>query len=518
MRRSSILAAAIALLCAPHADAGVVVPGGFVVDTLLSGLDEPTAMAFLPDGRLLITEQRTGKVRLFVNGHVAATDPVLVFLDNRANTYERGLVGVAVDPGWPGRPYAYFYYTRIGGFCRLVRYRASGDLSDPAGENLAFGDSLLILDDIPDNDGQHNAGCLRFGPGNHLFVSIGDDRDPCGAADSTSLKGEVLRLDLSRLPDGPGGQVPRSLITPAINPLSTADSNARLVWAYGLRNPWRFGIDQMTGAIYLADVGDAAYDELNEVLPGDFLGWPYREGPLVVAPYGCQEPHGSGRNDYKGPLVVIPHGTGSKAINTAGMYRPVPGATSNWPAEYCGFFGDVFYGDYFAGYLRRLKRVGGVWSAAPPVYLQPNSQDWATGVHAAVDFQVGPDGSLWWISQFDELWEYQTGSLRRIRWTELLSVDSEGGMPELRAGPNPFRSATRIVFRLPARERVTLVMHDVGGRRVRTLIQGEASAGESSIEWDGRTDAGRPLAPGLYFARFARAGEPPRTVRIVRIE
>jgi glucose/arabinose dehydrogenase len=293
-----------------------------VNDTLLTGLTEPTSMAFLPDGRLLITERRTGKVRLFVGGHIAASDPVLVVPGLIANTYERGLQGVAVDPGWPQRPYVYLYYNRAGGFCRLVRYRAAGDLSDPAGESLALGDSLLLLDDIPDNNGDHNSGCLRFGPGDHLFVSLGDDEFLCGAADSTSLRGAILRLDVSRLPDGPGGQVPRALITPAMNPLVAADSIARLVWAYGMRNP---------------------------------------------------------------------------------------------------------------------------------------------------------------------------------------------------VAPNPFRGATRLALHLSARRTVTLALYDVAGRRVRVLFRGEAPAGESEFEWDGRDDLGRPASAGLYLARLEGAHMGPHTATLLRL-
>ena len=129
------IAAALAciLMCAAPAGAQVLLPLGFVNDTLFTGLSEPTSMAFLPDGRLLITEQRSGKLKLFVNGHIAAGDPVIVVPDLLSNTYERGFQGVAVDPDWPLRPYVYLYYNRVGGFCRLVRYTASGDLSDSAG-------------------------------------------------------------------------------------------------------------------------------------------------------------------------------------------------------------------------------------------------------------------------------------------------------------------------------------------------------------------------------------------------
>ena len=177
LHRRFHIAAALAgvLLCAVPSHAAVRLPTGFVNDILLTGLAEPNSMAFLPDGRLLFTEQRTGAVRLFINGHIAASDPVLVVPDLTSLDYERGLQGVAVDPGWPARPYLYLYYTRVGGFCRLVRYRASGDLAGPAGESLSLGDSLLVLDDIPDHNPLHNSGCLRFGPANYLYVSLGDD-------------------------------------------------------------------------------------------------------------------------------------------------------------------------------------------------------------------------------------------------------------------------------------------------------------------------------------------------------
>lgn len=514
MRRRIALAAALAVLsfCAPRLRADVTLPTGFVDDTLLTGLSGPTSMAFLPDGRLLITEQRTGWVRLFVNGHIAATDPVLVVPELSAEDYESGLQYVAVDPGWPERPYAYFYYNRVGGFCRLVRYRASGDLSDPLGESLAFGDSLLLLDDIPDNDSQHNAGCLLFGPGNYLFVSVGDDRFDCAASDSTSLLGAVLRLDVSRLPEGPGGQVSRELITPALNPLVASHPNARLVWAYGMRNPWRFGIDQVNGTLFVADVGESYYDEFNEVLPGDFLGWPWREGPEVHLRVACPEPGGSGANDFKRALVDVNHGKGPKAINTAGMYRPVPGAPDNWPQNYHGYFGDIFYGDYYGGYLRRMKRLSGFWGVPPPAYGQPNATDWATGLDAAVDFKVGPDGSLWWLSQFDPTWGSETGSVQRIRWVGFppgVGVDDAAASSDLALGaaPNPFRAATRVAFRMPAREHVTLAVYDLVGRRVRQLIEGDVPAGESAIEWDGRNDRGEPAGPGLYFVRLRRGAE-----------
>jgi len=523
-RRLDIAAAVATLvglaLCAAPGAAFVHLPAGFVDDTLLTGLKQPNSMAFLPDGRLLFTEQRNGYVRLFANGHIAATDPVLVVPNVTALDYERGLQGIAVDPGWPARPYIYLYYDHFGDFIRLVRYTASGDLSDPGGENLALANPLILMDDIPDDNPIHNSGCLRFGPGGYLFVSVGDDGDFCGARDSTSLKGAILRLDVSRLPAGPGGPVPRALLIPPGNPFWSPDSNARLVWAYGFRNPWRYGIDQNTGAIYSADVGGNTQEEIDEVLPGDFCGWPWREGLAVLLRPSCGEPGGSGSNQFKDPIVAMPRGPDLMAFLCAGMYRPVPGGSNNWPSAYYGFYGDVFYGEYYSGFLRRLKRQAGVWSAANPVYGQPNTNDWATGLISAVDFQVGPDGSLWWMAQFDSVFNPTTGSLQRIRYTGVVvGVANEGVYPRALIGaPNPFARATELSFRLPAREAVRLEFFDVGGRRVRRLLDGEAPAGESRIAWDGRDDQGAPVAPGLYLARLERANRAAQSVRLLRLK
>jgi hypothetical protein len=202
------------------------------------------------------------------------------------------------------------------------------------------------------------------------------------------------------------------------------------------------------------------------------------------------------------------------------MYRPVPDATDNWPQNYYGYYGDVFYGDYFAGYLRRLKRLSGLWGTPPPAYGQPTPEDWATGLFAAVDFAVGPDGSLWWLSQLDETYGADTGMLQRIRWVGLTVGVGGAWVPtggSLGIWPNPSRGDTHVAFHLPARETVTLALYDVAGRRVRGLFRGEAPAGDTELQWDGRDDLGQPAAPGLYFARLARGSGAPQTASMLRL-
>ena len=170
--------------------------------------------------------------------------------------------------------------------------------------------------------------------------------------------------------------------------------------------------------------------------------------------------------------------------------------------------------------MRRLKRLSGVWGTPRPAPGQPNETDWATGLTSAVDFRVGPDGSLWWISQFDSTWQASTGMLQRIRWTGItLAVDGGRASPRAALGitPNPFREATRVTLDMPALENVTLALYDVAGRRVRQLFRGAAAAGETALEWDGRDDLGRPAGPGLYFARLEGAREGSSTATVLRL-
>ena len=519
MRRhlAGLLVSMVAL--SPIAAHAVEVPTGFTNELVAIGLSEPNSMAFLPDWRILVTEQHTGKVRLIVGGVPSMIDPIYLVPDLNGAGYEQGLQGIAIDPAWPQRPYVYIYYDQTDDQCKLVRLTATGDLDDPSGNFLAFSNPITILDGIPDTRITHNGGCLRFGPDGHLYVSTGDDDDPCAAADSSSLLGAVLRLRVHGLEENITGRVTRDLITPYDNPLSTPDSNARLVWAYGMRNPWRFNIDSYTGKLYSADVGLITYEEINEILPGDFLGWPYREGPVVRPRGSCPEPGGNGANFYKPATVsMLRDPEVLVSISSAGVYRPLVGASYNWPFE---FSGDFFYGEYYTGDLYRLRNVKGVWMPGDSLPGQPSGGRFATGLTSAVDFHVGPDGSLYYLSQYDSTLFGITGRIQRIRHLgppPPLSVDEAMVAQVYFTGtPNPFAGEARLAFRLPRSAPVRLDIYDLLGRRVRRVLDGPAIAGETRVAWDGTDAAGRRLGPGVYLARLEFLGVS-KSIRLIRLK
>lgn len=521
LRRALVLATVAAALALPThatpAPAAVSLPTNFVDDTLVTGINLPTSMAFLPDGRLLFTEQYTGNVRMVVNGHIASTDPVYIVPSMNVGGYERGLEGIAVDPAWPTRPYVYLCYTRQGGTIRIERYTATGDLANASGENLVLGSPLTLIGDIPDQNPTHQAGCLRFAPDGMLMVSLGDDDLQCPAQDSTSLRGCILRLKVNTLPAGGGPQVLRSAITPSNNPLSTSDSNAKLVFAYGFRNPWRMQIDRGTSRLFVADPGEDIAEELDQVPAGANAGWPYREGTHVRTP-SCPEPGGVGANTYLAPIVNLDRGPVNTVIQVAGVYRPAAGGTANWPSSYTG---DLFYGEFYSGFLRRLRLSGGTWVPGPSAPGQPDATNWATGLQSMSDFQIGPDGSLWWLEQSPTFTPLD-GSLHRIRWT--------GAPPPppppppaagaLRLTPMPFALTTEITFTLTTPVPVFLTIHDLSGRTVRRLLWSVVPTldtdGTARVSWDGTNGDGHHLPAGMYFARL-EAGGAIQTARLVRI-
>src|SRR6185369_411447 len=210
----------LACLLAATRSHAQVVPDGFAVETLARNLSLPVAIQFMPDGRLLFAEQLTGRVRVFFEGRPVQVKPVLELRDVAVDGGERGLLGVALDPAFPTRPYLYVHYTAAPpNHIRIARWTLTGDLSG-AGDRDLVADTLSrydLIDDIPDAAPNHNGGTVRFAADGFLYVSLGEDAQPCAAQDTTQLRGKILRLRTDALPAG-SGRAFRAQITPFDNP------------------------------------------------------------------------------------------------------------------------------------------------------------------------------------------------------------------------------------------------------------------------------------------------------------
>jgi Glucose / Sorbosone dehydrogenase/FlgD Ig-like domain len=497
-----------------RASAQVHLPVGFQDEVRADSLDKPTSLAFLPDGRVLITEQWTGNIRLVTAGSVIVHDPVYTFPDVSQN-YERGLLSIAVDPGWPVRPFIYCHYTANGDIVRLVRLTGQRNLSDPTGTTLQFGSPYVVLDSLPDAQPYHNGGAARFGKDGMLYLSLGDDGSACLAQDSTSLHGCVLRLNVDALPNLGTGPADRELLAPPGNPYASSPvPDAHLEYAIGFRNPFRFQIDPDTGVLYVSDVGEDTWEELDAVTAGVNAGWPHREALALVDYPFCSEPGGLGANQYLTPIDYYEHPLGV-VIVSAGIIRHSRGPTL-WPTSWEG---NVLYADFMVGWMRMLHpESDGTWTRIP-TGGSVSFDFFADNLSYPTDFQWGPDGDLWWTSYGNDSWDPGSGTLHRMYCdvVELAAAPAERhDRPlQLRAMPNPARGPMAFSAVLSTRERVLLTVHDIAGRRVVTLLDADREPGVVQVAWDGRDEHGRPVPSGLYLARI-EAGSRTSTTRIVQ--
>jgi glucose/arabinose dehydrogenase len=364
------------------------VPAGFQ-DTLVATILKPTALAFTPDGRLLITTQ-PGQLRVRQNNTLLAS-PALDLASKLCANSERGLLGVAVDPAFASNRYIYLFYTyNKFGVCpqdtpqspvnRVARFTLpANNIIDPRSERV-------LIDNIPSPHGNHNAGDLHFGKDGLLYISIGDggcdyaSPSNCqalndAARDQHILLGKILRITKT------GG-------IPTNNPFQGADSarcnltgrtdpgkKCQETFAWGLRNPFRIAFDpNATGTrFFINDVGQDVWEEINTGKAGADYGWNIREGRCVL---GSTTQCGAPPAGMTNPTYAYNHDqTGCQSI-TGGAFVP----NGVWPATYTGAY---LYGDFVCGKIVKLTR------ASNGSYV---ASDFASGLgsRSAVAMRFGP--------------------------------------------------------------------------------------------------------------------------------
>ena len=298
-----------------------------------SGLQSLTQVTNAGDGsnRLFLVEKR-GVVRVYQNGAVRPG----VFLDMRsivnASAGERGLLGLAFHPEFETNRWLYVYYTRGDGDIFVARMRA--DATGTRGL-LSTRQTLLWIEHSA--HANHNGGGLAFGPDGYLYISTGDgggSGDPGRNAQSKTrnLLGKILRIDV----DGTGSGPYDRYSIPPTNPFRGATSGLDEVWAYGLRNPWRISFDRATGSLFIADVGQARYEEIDREPPayhgGRNYGWNVMEGKHCYNASSCN------RTGKTLPVVEYGHTGGNCSVTGGYVYRGTayPGIKGLYVlADYC---------------------------------------------------------------------------------------------------------------------------------------------------------------------------------------
>ncbi len=307
----------------------------------IGGLLQPVHITHAGDGsgRIFVVEQQ-GTIQIIRDGAKLAV-PFLDITDRVRSGGERGLLSVAFPPDYASKGYFYIDYTDLDGNTVIARYRLSDnpDIADPASEEV-----LLFIEQPYAN---HNGGQLAFGPDGYLYIGMGDGGsggDPDNRAQDTGdLLGKILRIDVE------AGATPYAI--PPDNPFVGMAGTREEIWALGMRNPWRFSFDAQTGDLFIADVGELTYEEVNVEPAGSSgglnYGWNIMEGSHCFNP-----PEGCDTSGLVLPVVEYDHSEGDCSITGGCVYRG---------GEFARMNGIYFYADYCSGKIWGLRRNGDSW-------------------------------------------------------------------------------------------------------------------------------------------------------------
>ena len=453
---------------APPRASAATLPPGFTETITLSGLTQPTNIEFSPDGRVFVAE-KSGLIKVFDS--ISDPSPTL-FADLSTNTYnlwDRGMLGLALDPGFPAEPWVYVLYAYdadIGG--TAPKWGTPGVLSDPcpnppgvtadgcvvsgrlsrlqAAGNVATGPEQVLVEDWCQQYPSHSVGDLGFGADGALYVSGGDGAsfnftdygqdgsplNPCGdppggvgavlspptaeggalrsqdlrsTADPVGLNGAILRLDPETGAAMPG------------NPLiANPDPNAQRIIGFGTRNPFRMTMRPGTSDLWVGDVGWSSWEEINRIssagAPVENFGWPCYEGPGRQSGFDaadlnlCENLYAQGAGAITAPFFPYSH---SDRVVT-GETCPSGSSSISGLAFYEGGDYPVEYADalFFADYSRDC-----IWAMRAGANGLPDPTSRLTFAAAAagpVDLEIGPTGDLFYV-------DLDGGTVRRIAYS-----------------------------------------------------------------------------------------------------
>jgi glucose/arabinose dehydrogenase len=370
---------------------------GFTDTLVVGGLTGPTAIAFLPDGRLLVTEKE-GALKL-VSGGVAttlATIPV-------CPAFEQGLGGIALDPAFATNRWIYLYRTAPLGGCGPQENQVARVTLAPD-DTVDLGSLVVILGGIHAFLA-HNGGVLRFGADGMLYVGVGDTSDQARPQNPGFLEGKVLRIARD-------GSVPPD------NPFVGQAGVRGEIFALGLRNPFRFDFDPVTGAIWACDVGAATMEEIDIVSAGANYAWPRCEG---TSPEGCHLPTDTP------PIFAYPH-SGPGSLGSAILGGTFGGAAFG-PLEGQFVFADINTNVLFRARPRAAR--DGIVGVPTPI---------GTDAGLVADFIRGPDGAVYYVA-------FVAGEVRRLATVGGGDALLAGDRLVLRADARPERRRLRIKSR-----------------------------------------------------------------------
>jgi glucose/arabinose dehydrogenase len=417
--------------------------------------------------RIFVVQQR-GLIRVFPNDSTISSAPTFLNLTNKVSSSgnERGLLGLAFHPNYSSNRYFYVNYTRQSDGATIVS-RFTTQAGDP---NKADSLSELVLLTITQPFTNHNGGMIMFGQDGYLYIGMGDGGsagDPGNRAQNLNmLLGKILRINVDTSAGGNNYGIPPG------NPFVGGGGSPE-IFAIGMRNPWRFSQDPVTGTIYCGDVGQDAWEEVDTIAVGKNYGWRCYEGNAPYNTSGCG-PIG----DYTFPIAVYANVSSDISVTGGYVYR---GSRVPW------LVGRYIYADYGSRKVWKLLLSGGVVSENTQIGTSP------VGIPS------------FGVDQNNELYVVGTTNIYKLLD---ISVGINGSGNQLPEGytleqnyPNPFNPSTTINFTLPTSSEVSIQIFDVSGKEIETLHNSTLPAGVHSVVWNASN-----FPSGVYFYRMSVGG------------
>lgn len=311
------------------------------------GLDQPVHLTHAGDGsgHMFIVEQ-PGRIKI-LKDNIIQEEIFLDITDRVSSGGERGLLSVAFPPAYKDKKCFYVNYTNALGNTTVSRFQLD------ASENLAAPQSEEIILTVEQPFSNHNGGQLAFGPEGFLYIAMGDGGsagDPLGSGqDGDTLLGKMLRIDV----ESEVNSVAKPYTIPDTNPFFAIDEFRPEIWALGLRNPWRFSFDRETGDLYIADVGQNQYEEVNVQFAkgsgGENYGWNTMEGLHCFKTTTCDQ------SGLTAPILEYDHSQGDVSITGGLVYRG---------KEFPRMQGVYFLADFASGRIAGLRLTNNQWQSS----------------------------------------------------------------------------------------------------------------------------------------------------------
>lgn len=431
---------------------GIILAQDITLEIFKSGFSRPLSLQHANDDRLFVVEQG-GKIKIIQPDGTVNSTPFLNISGQVSNGSEQGLLGLAFHPDYANNGYFYVNYTNTNGNTQVSRFSVDASNADVADSN-----SELPILDFNQPFSNHNGGNLLFGPDGYLYISSGDGGsggDPNNNSQNTnSFLGKLLRIDV----DNPAGG--NNYGIPADNPFIGVSNTKEEIYAYGLRNPWRFSIDLIENEIWIADVGQGSIEEINRAPLGSAglnYGWRCYEGSQ---PYNTQNCPPASELEF--PFAEYTHANGNCSITGGFVYRG---------SVYSDIAGFYFFADYCSGLIGTVDSSGNLMEHG---YFSGN---W-------VSFGEDIDKELYILN-------ISGGDIYKIKGGEIVGTEDFNSDNTLSILPNP--ASDSITFSLRNDTFKTIQIFDIQGSLVYSKENMSSSETTFSVE---------TLNTGVYIAKI----------------